>query len=108
VTLSQQAASATAPRSPYFPATGALLRALRDQATLAAVLAFYTGACMSYWIFFRTGLVPRWLSGWGLVGVIPGFTAAILVLFRVTGYMSAPQVLLNIPIGVNERSWPCG
>jgi len=57
---------------------------------------------MYYWIFFRTGLVPRWLSGWGLAGVILGFTAAMLVLFRVTGYMSALQVLLNVPIGVNE------
>jgi hypothetical protein len=26
----------------------------------------------------------------------------MLVLFRVTGYMSAPQVLFNIPIAVNE------
>ena len=34
--------------------------------------------------------------------MILGFTAAILVLFRVTGYMSALQVLFNIPIGVNE------
>jgi len=102
VTLSQQAASSQAPGSPYFSTTGALLRALRDQTSLAAVLAFYTGALMYYCIFFQTGLVPRWLSGWGLAGVILGFTAAILVLFRVTGYMSAPQVLLNIPIGVNE------
>ena len=28
--------------------------------------------------------------------------AGLLVLFRVTGYMSAPQVVLNLPIGVNE------
>jgi len=102
VTLSQQAASAKAPLSPYFSATGALLRALRDQATLAGVLAFYTGALMYYWIFFQTGLVPRWLSGWGLAGVVLGFTAAILVLFRVTGYMSTLQVLFNVPIAVNE------
>jgi Domain of unknown function (DUF4386) len=102
VTLSQQAASATAPHAPYFSTTGALLRALRDQAGLAGVLAFYIGALMYYWIFFQTGLVPRWLSGWGLAGVILGFTAAILVLFRVAGYMSTLQVLFNIPIGVNE------
>ena len=102
VTLSQQAASAKAPLSPYFSTTGSLLRALHDQTTLAAVLAFYTGACMYYWIFFRTGLVPRWLSGWGLAGVVLGFTAAMLVLFRVTGYMSTPQVVLNVPIAVNE------
>jgi hypothetical protein len=34
--------------------------------------------------------------------VVLGFTAGILVLFRVTGYMSALQVLFNIPICVNE------
>jgi Domain of unknown function (DUF4386) len=102
VTLSQQYASAKAPLSPYFATTGALLRALRDQASLAGVLAFYIGALMYYYIFFQAGLVPRWLSGWGLAGVVLGFTAGILVLFRVTGYMSALQVLFNIPIGVNE------
>jgi Domain of unknown function (DUF4386) len=37
VTLSQQAASTQAPGSPYFSTTGALLRALRDQTSLAAV-----------------------------------------------------------------------
>ena len=31
-----------------------------------------------------------------------GTLAGLLVLFRVTGYMSAPQVALNLPIGVNE------
>ena len=46
VTLSQQAASARAPLAPHFSTTGALLRALRDQAGLAGVLAFYTGALM--------------------------------------------------------------
>jgi hypothetical protein len=102
VTLSQQAASAKTPLSPYFSTTGALLRALRDQTTVAAVLAFYIGAGMYYWIFFQTGLVPRWLSGWGFVGVVLGCTAAMLVLFRVTGYMSIPQVVLNVPIAVNE------
>jgi Domain of unknown function (DUF4386) len=57
---------------------------------------------MYYWMFLQTGLTPRWLSGWGLAGVILGFTAAMLVLFRVTGYMSALQVLFNVPIGINE------
>ena len=69
---------------------------------LAAVLAFYLGASMYYYVFYRSRLIPRWLSGWGLAGTALGALAGLLVLFRVTGYMSAPQVALNLPIGVNE------
>jgi Domain of unknown function (DUF4386) len=78
------------------------LQTLRNQADLAAVLAFYLGASMYYYVFYRARLIPRWLSGWGLAGTALGAVAGLLVLFRVTGYMSAPQVALNLPIGVNE------
>ena len=57
---------------------------------------------MYYYVFYRSRLIPRWLSGWGLVGTTLGAFAGLLVLFRVTGYMSTAQVVLNIPIGVNE------
>ena len=66
------------------------------------VLAFYLGASMYYYLFLRSRLIPRWLSGWGLAGTALGGFAALLVLFRVTGYMSDTQVALNLPIGVNE------
>jgi hypothetical protein len=78
------------------------LLTFRNQAGLIAVLAFYVGASMYYYLFYRARLVPRWLSGWGLAGTTLGAIAGLLVLFRVTGYMSTPQVALNLPIGVNE------
>jgi len=102
LTLGQEFVKAGAPASSYFQTSGALLRALRDQAALIGTLAFYLGAMMYYYIFYTSKLIPRWLSGWGLVGVIPGMAAGLLVLFRATGFMSTPQVVLNIPIGVQE------
>jgi hypothetical protein len=33
-------------------------------------LPFVIGAFMFYWILYRTRLVPRWLSIWGLVGAV--------------------------------------
>ncbi len=101
VPLSQDAARVGTSRA-FIQTSGSLVRTLHDQATLTGVLAFYLGASMYYWIFFRTGLIPRWLSEWGLAGVALGLLAALLVLFRVTGSMSALQVGLNLPIAVNE------
>jgi hypothetical protein len=86
----------------YLQTSGALLRTLGDQAGLTGVLAFYLGASMYYYVFYRSRFIPRWLSGWGLAGTTLGAFAGLLVLFRVTGYMSATQVVLNLPVGVNE------
>jgi hypothetical protein len=102
VTLIQESANAGTPVSPSFRTSGGLLLALRDRAGLMSVLAFYLGATMYYWIFYQSRLIPRWLSGWGIAGTALGLAAGLLVLFGVTGYMSALQVGLNLPIGVNE------
>ncbi|BCY17604.1 hypothetical protein hrd7_14530 [Leptolinea sp. HRD-7] len=36
----------------------------------AAMLAFSVGAPLFYYLLFRTRLVPRWMSMWGLVTAI--------------------------------------
>jgi len=102
LTLSQQFVAAGAPASSFFPTLGSLLLQARDGANLTAILAFYLGASLYYSIFYRSGLIPRWLSGWGLAGVTLGMLAAMLVMFRVTGSLSTTQVVLNLPIAVQE------
>lgn len=101
VTLSQESAHGT-PHPSSVKASGALLLALRDRAGLAGILAFYLGATMYYYLFFRSRLIPRWLSGWGIIGTTLGLTAALLDLFGITSHMSMLQVTLNVPIFVNE------
>ena len=83
-------------------ASGELLRDLREAAAVAGVLAFYTGGTLYYLVFFRSRLIPRWLSIWGLAGTTFGAIGALLVLFRAIDTMSGPQVALNVPIGVQE------
>ena len=99
ITLSQQAAAAATASD---QTTGAVLLALRDRANLAGILACYVGATMYYCIFWRSGLIPRWLSGWGVVATTLGLTAALLVLFGLTAPLSTLQVALNLPFFVNE------
>jgi hypothetical protein len=69
-----------------------------------AVLAFCLGALMYYIIFYQTKLVPRWLSGWGLVGVALLAIAALLVMFGVIAPLSTSQVVLALPIAVQEMA----
>jgi MFS family permease len=76
------------------------LLSIRDHATLAGVLAFTLGALMYYTVFYRCRLVPRWLSGWGLLGVLSMMMACLMALFcdnPVTGY-----TVLILPIAVQE------
>jgi hypothetical protein len=102
-TLSQEFVKAGAPDSSYFQTLGALIVAVRDwMGDVAGLLAFGLGALMYYYIFYQTKLVPRWLSGWGLIGIILIIVTGMLVMFRVIGPMSTTQVVLAVPIAVQE------
>ena len=102
LTLSQEFVTAAAPDSSSFETLGTLLKAARDWVGVAGILAFYPGALMYYFIFYKSRLVPRWLSGWGIVGAVLGIVAAMLVLFSLVGSLSTVQVVLNVPIGLQE------
>jgi len=101
--LGQEFVKAGAPSSSYFQTLGVLLLAGYHWVYyVGAVLAFCIGALMYYIIFYQTKLVPRWLSGWGLVGATLLIIAAMLVMFGVIGYLSTVQAILVLPIAVQE------
>jgi hypothetical protein len=83
-------------------ATADLVRGLRSSAGCVGVLAFYTGATLYYLAFYRSHLIPRWLSVWGLAGTALGLVGGLLVLFQAIGTLSGAQVALNLPIAVQE------
>jgi hypothetical protein len=45
-------------------------------------VVFLIGATCLYISFYRTRLIPRWLTVWGLIGVIPYMAYALLHLFH--------------------------
>jgi hypothetical protein len=83
-------------------ASADLVRDLRDSAGCVGVLAFCTGATLYYLIFYRSQLIPRWLSVWGLAGTVLCLTAGLLVLFQSIAVLSGTQIVLSLPIGVQE------
>ena len=44
-------------------------------------LVFTIGALMLYWLFYKTKLIPTWLSLWGFIGAILYFAAPIFNMF---------------------------
>ena len=50
-------------------------------------IIFLIGATCIYLTFYRTRLIPRWLTVWGLIGVVCSLASALLSFFHVeTGY----------------------
>ena len=102
VTLSQESTNAGAAASSAYQVQAVLVMAARDSLGEVAVLAFGLGALMYYWVFYRARLVPRWLSVWGLVAIASVMLSGILVMLRITEPMSTTQVVLALPIFLQE------
>jgi hypothetical protein len=99
LTLGQRFTTAGADRT-SLQASGESWVSVRDHASLLGVFAFCLGAFIYYYLFYRSRLIPRWLSGWGIVAIILMLAAGVAALFSdspVTGY-----VPLAIPIAVQE------
>jgi hypothetical protein len=102
-TLSRQSITAGPSGLAQFQNLGALLAEGRTWVgDVGALLAWCIGAYLYYALFFRTRLVPRWLSVWGLAGITLTVAASILVLFRQLSSLSNVHTLMNLPIAVQE------
>jgi len=89
-TLGQQFSAAGAAERAPLQAIANSLVSIKDHAGLVAVLAFCLGGFLYYLAFFQSRLIPRWLSGFGIVAVILLMAACLLALFsgnRITSYV---------------------
>jgi deazaflavin-dependent oxidoreductase (nitroreductase family) len=102
VTLSREFVTAGAPASSAYDVQGVLLKAGRDWLGPVAVLTFGLGGLMYYLVFYQSRLVPRWLSAWGLVAIALVMVSGLLVMLRLTEPLSTTQVVLALPIAVQE------
>ncbi len=101
LTVSQQAAGSAAPSS--FQATGDALVAVRDWANgFVALIPFGIGTLMYNYVLYRSRLVPRWLSGWGLVAIVLSMVAAVHAGFTQDFGFTTVTTMLSAPIGLQE------
>jgi hypothetical protein len=54
------------------------------------------------YVLYRSRIVPRWLSLWGLIGAPLIFVYGVLGIFGVAAGVGSPFMLLAMPIAVQE------
>lgn len=102
LTLSQEFVKAGAPVTSWFQTIGTLLIAVREWGGgVFAAIVFSLSALILNYILYRSKLVPRWLSVWGLIGATLFLGSGFLPLFghdpRSTIYL-----LMEAPLGLWE------
>jgi hypothetical protein len=103
VTLSHEFVKAGAPDASHFHTLGEMSLAAHDWGGhVLGFLVFCLGALMFYPLLYRSRLIPRWLSGWGIIAVILALVAALLALFGILEINSTIDVLLQVPLFLNE------
>ena len=103
LSLSQEAVAAGSAGSTSLVASANLLVAARDWVHgFVMSLAFALGALMYYYVLYRARLIPRWLSGWGLVAIGLSVVATVYAGFTQDFGFTTVNNVLSIPIGLQE------
>ena len=83
----------------------ALATLLLDAKELGFILTiiFCSGALIFYYLLYRTMLVPRWLSGWGLIAAAPYVAAGgFLAMFGILEPLSPIYAVMQAPLALQE------
>jgi hypothetical protein len=98
---SQEYIAAGAPQASYFQALGTVAMAERLWAAKMQTVFFILGALLLYYLLYRSQLVPRFISVWGLVAVASLTAANVLGVPDPTQGFE-PAMILYFPIFVSE------
>ena len=101
--LSQEFLKSTTPDLLFFQIFGDVLKLGRDLSNhVGMMLATGLGNLILFYIFYKTKLVPRWLSSWGLIGNTLAMLASFLILFRFIDVITPHFMVLTIPLVLQE------
>jgi len=101
VPLSQIYVRAGVSDASSFQALGTLLLEAKEIGSILTIV-FCLGALMFYYLLYQTKLVPRWLSGWGLIAIVPYFAAGLLAMFGTIDALSPTYAILDLPLALQE------
>jgi len=103
LTVSQEVVKAGSLDALYFQTLGRLLQSAHDWSyVLAGKIIFTLSALMLNYILYRSELVPRFISIWGLLGAARLLVGGLLNLFGSLPDRSIPGTLVFLPIALQE------
>ncbi len=102
IVLSRESVQAGAGAAPYYQTLGTLTLGAHDAAKSVLEIVFPMGALMFYTALYRSQLIPRWISGWGLAAAALWLAVGVLGMFQLVDSMSTIGAILSVPIGLQE------
>ncbi|MGD6852544.1 MAG: DUF4386 domain-containing protein [Candidatus Bathyarchaeia archaeon] len=101
VSLSQEFVNGATASAASLQTAGTLLLSAREWCSILLDFPFTIGALILNYIFYRSALVPRWLSIWGIIGAALWLAIALLHLF---GFNPPMIEILALPIAAQEMA----
>ncbi len=98
--VSQEAGTAADPV--YLQTLGKLFYEAQEFGYSLHMVPFALGATLFYFLFFKSRLIPRWLSIWGLIAAPMALVGSVLLLFSITVpiIVFLPNLPFELTIGV--------
>lgn len=103
IKLSQEHLKAGALDAQYLQASGSLLIAVRAGISDLLIPVFFClGAGLFYSLLYKSRLLPRLISGWGIIAVILIFAMNMIILFQTAILNAGILMALALPMILNE------
>lgn len=79
---------------------GEAVKAIAD--SYVGTFAFGIGTLIFYFALYKYKLIPRWISGFGLIAVLLHIASGVLVMFGLQEPFDTGSMIMNLPIAVQE------
>ncbi len=101
--LSQKFVNDISPDLLYFQTLGEVLKLGRDLVNhVGMILSLSLSNLILYYIFYKTKLIPQWLTIWGILGYILTIMASYLLLFNFINVITSTYMILMLPVALQE------
>lgn len=102
IVVGQEYGASAAAGAAYLQTLGAVLLEGHDWMATVVIFVFSLNALMLYYLFYRSRLIPRWISGWGVIAITLHLATGFLIIFNLQSPFSTMNGVMNLPIALQE------